>query len=64
MPACSHCGREGRGYRKEPKGYVEWHEWAMKLSRTHHQERCPDCGRYTVWLKNAQASVKARSIIG
>lgn len=64
MLACRHCGREGRGYRKEPIGYVEWHEWAMKLSRTHHQELCPGCNRYTLWLKNAQASVKARSIIG
>lgn len=53
MNACSHCGRVGRFYRLEPSGYVAWHEWAEKMSRTHHQEPCPDCGRFSVWKRGA-----------
>jgi predicted RNA-binding Zn-ribbon protein involved in translation (DUF1610 family) len=49
MSSCPHCGRKGRGYRKEPLGYVAWHVWAEKLGRTHRQERCPGCGRFSVW---------------
>lgn len=48
-PACGKCGHRGRGYRHEPQGYLEWHEWAERMSRTHHQERCPGCQLYTVW---------------
>lgn len=46
---CSHCERVGRFYRDEPSGYVAWHEWAERMSKTHHQERCPECGRLTIW---------------
>ena len=48
LPKCK-CGRQGRFYRNEPTGYAEWADWADKMVKTHHQEQCPDCGRYTVW---------------
>lgn len=49
MNACRHCGRQGRFYRDPPDGYVAFSEWADKMMRTHHQERCPGCQRFTVW---------------
>jgi hypothetical protein len=53
MSACKHCGRTGRFYRDEPRGYFEWHAWAEKLSRRYHQEQCPGCGRFTIWRRGA-----------
>ena len=34
-----------------PSGYVEWHEWAEKKSKTHKQKRCAGCGLYSIWVK-------------
>jgi hypothetical protein len=50
---CKWCGRQGRFYPEQPEGYVAWDEWAEKKSRTHHQERCPGCGRFSVWKLGA-----------
>lgn len=33
-----------------PTGYVEWHEWAEKKSKTHVQKRCPSCGLWALWV--------------
>lgn len=32
-----------------PAGYLAWHEWAEKKSRTHQQGRCPGCGLFLIW---------------
>ena len=32
-----------------PSGYIQWHNWAEKKMRTHKQERCPGCGRWSIW---------------
>ena len=55
MGRCRICGEPGRFYRDEPTGYVAWHEWAEKMSRTHKQHSCPKCGRFTVWRKQRLA---------
>lgn len=34
----------------QPDGYIAWHEWAGRKSRTHHQIRCKGCGRYEIWI--------------
>lgn len=34
---------------RSPEGYLEWHEWAEKKSKTHRSTRCPTCGFYAVW---------------
>ncbi len=36
-----------------PSGYLGWHEWADKKSKTHRQVRCDECGRYHIWIKKA-----------
>jgi hypothetical protein len=32
-----------------PEGYLNWHAWAAKMSKTHKQRKCPDCGRFEIW---------------
>ena len=54
MNKCRFCGLKGRFYRDEPRGYVAWDEWAEKMSKTHHQERCPGCNRLTLWKLGSQ----------
>lgn len=34
----------------EPPGYVEWHEWAKKMAKTHKQRRCSGCDRWSIWV--------------
>jgi predicted RNA-binding Zn-ribbon protein involved in translation (DUF1610 family) len=48
---CSSCGRKGRYYPAQPDSYLAWHEWAEKKAKTHHQEKCPGCGKLTIWRK-------------
>lgn len=42
--ACAKCK-----HTRQPKGYVEWHEWAEKKAGTHTQHKCPGCGRWAIW---------------
>lgn len=30
-------------------GYLNWHDWAKKKSKTHTQHRCPTCGFWVIW---------------
>jgi hypothetical protein len=34
-----------------PKGYIEWHEWAEKMGKTHNQIKCHSCGFLVVWVE-------------
>lgn len=53
MNVCRHCGRKGRGYRREPSGYVEWFDFAAAMTRRGYaQVPCPGCGRFTVWVRD------------
>lgn len=36
---------------ESPDGYLAWHAWAEKMSKTHKQERCPTCGCWVMWVK-------------
>ncbi len=38
-------------HNNQPDGYLQWHEWAMKKSKTQEQTKCPDCGLYEIWIK-------------
>jgi hypothetical protein len=33
-----------------PDGYIQWHAWAEKMSKTHRQVKCGGCGRYSIWV--------------
>lgn len=33
-----------------PEGYILWHAWAEKMSKTHKQVKCGECGRYSIWI--------------
>lgn len=33
-----------------PDGYVERSEWFAKMGKTHKQTKCPDCGRFAIWI--------------
>jgi len=32
-----------------PSNYLDWHEWARNLAKTHKQTRCPDCKLFKIW---------------
>lgn len=34
-----------------PRGYVEWHEWAERMGKTHQVTRCPACNLWAIWVK-------------
>lgn len=38
-----------------PSGYLAWHEWAERMSKTHRCQRCPTCGFYAVWTPKEAA---------
>ncbi len=37
--------------KKQPEGYIAWHEWASKMSITMKQVICAECGLYAIWIK-------------
>jgi hypothetical protein len=39
-----------------PSGYNQWHDWAKRMSRTHRQIRCTDCGLYAIWMPRRAAN--------
>lgn len=32
-----------------PENYAAWHQAAEKLSKTHRQLRCDECGLWEIW---------------
>jgi len=36
-----------------PIGYFEWHEWADKKGKKHHQVKCKGCGLYKIWVRTS-----------
>lgn len=41
-PKCEHT--------PSPEGYLQWHDWAEKMSKTHRSVVCQHCGLYGVWI--------------
>lgn len=37
--------------KKVPKGYIAAHLWAVEMLKTHQQQKCPICGKWTLWVK-------------
>ena len=40
-----------------PEGYIQWHAWATRASKTHAQIKCQLCGLWAIWLPEAEAKV-------
>jgi len=38
-----------------PAGYLQWHEWAQHMSKTHKQIRCPRCKLWAIWVRKPKA---------
>jgi hypothetical protein len=36
-----------------PEGYIQWHSWAAKMSKTHKQRKCPGCNTFAIWEPRA-----------
>ena len=47
------CSNEA-AHTEGPKGYVEWHEWADEMIKTHDQTKCAVCGLYKIWTLKAK----------
>lgn len=45
------CPRDGE-HTPSPRGYLQWHEWAQKMRKTHHAVMCDGCGRWVIWRPN------------
>lgn len=41
-----------------PGGYLQWHSWAARMSRTHRQVRCTFCGLWEVWVPRKNTNAK------
>jgi len=35
----------------EHRGYIEQHDWANKMLKTHYQVKCKGCNKYLIWVK-------------
>jgi len=46
QPACPRASE----HTPQPASYLDWHEWARRMSKTHRQRRCEGCGRLNVWV--------------
>ena len=39
-----------------PGGYIAWHMWAEKVSKTHDQSVCPGCGFWLILTPKPKAA--------
>lgn len=42
----------------QPDGYMQWHAWAERMSKTNRQIKCAFCGLYQVWIPKKLDSSK------
>ena len=40
-----------------PEGFIDWHDWAKKMGKTHVQVKCDGCGLYTIWVERTTHSI-------
>lgn len=38
----------------QPEDYLQWHDWAEHMAKTHDQRECPHCGKWAIWVEKAQ----------
>jgi hypothetical protein len=44
-----------------PEGYLQKHGWMLRMSKTHKQTRCPECGLWAIWVRKGRKRVRGRS---
>lgn len=44
-----------------PSGYVEWHDWAERMERTHEQRQCSGCGLWKIWVRRKKVQLGDRT---
>lgn len=42
----------------QPNLYLAWHEWANRMSKTHRQVKCRECGLYKIWVPKQKRITK------
>ena len=60
QPAKTDCP-QWSAHTPRPAGYIGWHAWARRMSRTHRQLICSGCGRYKVWVEKGGARQHPRN---
>lgn len=40
-----------------PESYMGWHAWADRMSKTHAQVKCQECGLWSIWLPKREARI-------
>lgn len=43
-----------------PGGYIQWHEWAGRMAKTHRAEKCLGCGLYAIWVPKPARTAAGR----
>lgn len=43
------------GHTPAPTGYVQKVVWMEELAATHDQQRCPGCGKWSIWVERQPA---------
>ncbi len=38
---------------EQPVGYLQWHAWAARKSKTHQQVKCDACGLWKIWKRKS-----------
>ncbi len=39
-----------------PSAYLDWHDWARRMEKTHRQVMCNGCGRYLIWRPKSKCA--------
>jgi hypothetical protein len=40
----------------QPNGYIQCHDWAEEMSKTHKQIMCDGCDRLLIWIEKRAGS--------
>jgi hypothetical protein len=41
-----------------PDGYIQWHAWAGRMSKTHKQTKCKGCGYWLIVHPSPRADTR------
>ncbi len=55
------CSAGGADHEPAPDGYMQWHEWAEEMGKTHRSVRCKVCGRFGLWVEKKRSGLRNSS---